>query len=218
MNCISKEIERIKKLLAWEVQIVQSDKNEFKIVSNAEQKLHEITVFDEEDYTTEIVETLHEYVHAWHHEYMPYEFSSNDYIGNVPLNLSTDSYEVKYILCSARDWFVAGHIVEACKSEYLEYVINTFNKFSKLQSEASSENDNIILGLVCAEASKWLNKQPFEDKKVIKYTSEFLKIDPYEPTVQSMYELTKGLFKVENKYNIQLVNNGSGVDWKIDYS
>jgi len=164
MSCISKEIERIKSLLKWDVDEIKINDQGFKIISEPVQREHEIHIPKEIEDSFYEVEVLHEYVHAMHHEVLPIKFSSSDFIGDIPL-FCTDRVEIRDLFCCARDWFVAGHIVNACESKYLKYIQNRYDEFKDKQSEVKSETDYLILGLTSAEASKWLRLPLYNNKR-----------------------------------------------------
>jgi hypothetical protein len=210
VSCAAKEKERIKSLLKWETSEINDQ--DIRIISDPQQRLHEIHIpADNRDLSFEI-EALHEYVHAIHHEILPTVFSISDFISDIPFGLSTDSVEIKYILCSAQDWYVAGYIAKVCPSEYVKYIKNSYYEHLEKQANASSESDYVILGLISAEASKWLGLAVYDDDKVQKYASAFLDSDPGNPTVDHLYALSKRLFEIGNKFKLQLIEQ----KWKVD--
>jgi len=199
MNCIQTAINGICESLTFPIKYQLWDKEDFRW--SFENETHLICHPKKEGNDYWDLYALHEHVHALHKETLPNLFSTNPPVEGIPYGYDRDLF--CYFNC-ARDWFVAGYMMDKCPNDTKNLIEKEFQEVSAQSTADMPDANFLIAGLVSAQSKLHLGGECMELEKAFKVADILMKINPSEPTLDNLYCITKELTDFFGYFKITL--------------
>lgn len=207
------DIKKMKNLIAttqsglsWEVnKIPTSDFHHYAIFSDPQSKIHNIHVPIKQypSESNDLMAYLHELCHATLAETVNPQFASTFFHPETDADLIlaiTPQFQV------AKEWFVDAHLNKICPNLFRKEIQVDLSNILEALKHNKPENfafsNRYIVGLLFAEASKWLHAPIATDGIYSRIIDALLDVDPNNPTLSALEFLTNKLLALET--NLQL--------------
>lgn len=191
MNRLRAALSKIKREIRWKVMEKPTPHSFCNISSDSIAKQHRIGIRPDKDEYQRMLDTLHEYCHAFLCEQVDTIFSELSYsVGRLS---DEDRWWLRECACAASDWFCD----EEVNRRFPDGISSQPRRIAFSSQEDFFLKDNVlslpVLALVAAEEERYSGVIPLVPTTMAPLVGVFLSVNPSKPSAQALTNLVNGL-------------------------